>query len=203
MEAAMLSDDVRRQIEQRALEIIAAIEEREGKYAAEIVPDVVPQWHVVETLPGQEYRALQHLARRCIGVFMPKFDRDCSRKVNGVDLCAGRRLMFPGLLFVFVWDVETHWRRIKACPGVRSVLVDGAGCPVVVPDSEIDHIQALQYGLNPQPKTKRRRYRAGRGQADDEVEHVRISTYAALHGIERLADGERISALHRALGLAS
>ena len=50
------------------------------------------------------------------------------------------KLMFPGLVFVFVWDVLAHWRRIMACPGVQSIMVDGNEKPVIVPDDGDRHI---------------------------------------------------------------
>lgn len=202
----LLSHETVEQIKRRALQIAADIEARIGKYSAEIITDVTPQWHLIETLANQELKASEFLVDRHFGVFMPKFEADAIRMLDGINLCSGRRLIFPGHLFVFVWDIEAHWRRIRSCPGVLRVLVDRPEHPVVVPDSAIDFIQALQFGLSPAPKPKRKRYKARQKQQGNEPEacdYVRISTYSALHGIESLDDNGRNGLLHKALGLAS
>ncbi len=68
------------------------------------------------------------------------------------------RLIFPGRVFVFVWDVLAHWRRITACPGVSAIMCDGAERPIVVPDEQINRIQILQFELCVARPKRRRRY---------------------------------------------
>jgi len=197
----MLSAETREEIERRALEIIAVLRERDGPYEAEIIPAVDPQWHLVQTYAGQEEKAVAFLADRSIGVFMPKFSDDASLKVSGIELCTGRKLIFPGHLFVFVWDIEAHWRRIMACPGVWRVLMDRPEHPVVVPDTAISFIQALQFGLSPRPKGKRKSRRARFEAMAGGEDSVSIFTKSYWTDAHRLEPGERISLLHKALGL--
>ena len=60
-------------IERHALEVAAEYERKIGPFRAEIVPDATPAWHVVRTAPGRENTAAEHLERRCVGVFLPRF----------------------------------------------------------------------------------------------------------------------------------
>lgn len=185
-------------IERRAVEIADAIGAKRGKFYADIPKGATANWHIVRTLPGKEEKALQYLADRAIGAFLPTFVRgSIVRGRKGQDLTGTRRLIFPGLVFVFVWDVLEHWRRIHACPGVQSVVIDGSGQPVVVPDAEINRMQAMQYGYQ---LAKKGRKRYG-GRRDDGVEVVRISTWSALDDIAGLDSEGRIGALAKALGV--
>jgi transcription antitermination factor NusG len=167
----MLSTDLRRDIEKRAIEISTYIEEQSGKRYAEILPGVTALWHVVNVAPNQENRAVEFLAERGFGVFLPRFIegsvlevpeyKDGSihpHKITKVDL--GEKLIFPGRLFLFVWDVLAHWRRINVCPFVQRIMVDGGERPVIVADKDIDRIQALQFTMVPQEKAKRKRRKA-------------------------------------------
>ena len=147
-------------IEQHALDVAAEFERKVGPFRAEIVANTTPHWHIVRTAPGREDTAAKHLERRCVGLFLPRFVRG-SRLVSRnqlVDL--SDKLIFPGLVFVFVWDILAHWRRIKACPGVVSIMVDGAERPIVLKDEQIGRIQILQYELAVSRSKRRKRYRS-------------------------------------------
>lgn len=197
----MLRPETFQEIERRALKIVAALQERDGRYEAEIIPDTDPQWHLVETFAGQEEKAVNFLADRSIGVFMPKFADDSSLMFRGMELCSGRKLIFPGHLFVFVWDIQAHWRRIMACPGVWRILMDRPEHPVVVSDDAISFIQALQFGLSPRPRGKRKSRRSRYEVTEGGEESVSISTKSYWSDMGTLAPVERISLLHKALGL--
>ena len=67
------------------------------------------------------------------------------------------RLIFPGKVFVFVWDILHHWQRVMACPGVSSIMCD-AERPVVVPDEQMNKIQLLQFKLAISRSKRRKRY---------------------------------------------
>jgi hypothetical protein len=60
-------------IEQHALDIAAEFERKVGPFRAEIVPDATPAWYVIRTAPGRENTAAEHLERRCVGLFLPRF----------------------------------------------------------------------------------------------------------------------------------
>jgi transcription antitermination factor NusG len=196
-------------LERRALDIQAVIEAKAGPYKAEIVEGVSPLWHLVTTFPNEEERAADHLVERGFGVFVPRFihgtklrvpipveKRDRFHREAWETFDLSEKLIFPGRILVFVWDVLAHWRRIKACPGVGAVMVDGSERPVVVPDSEIATIQIMQFRLSDpsKPKTRRRQKRE-----HDQDDRLTLSTksYWAVDG------AHRNQLLDKALGLAS
>jgi transposase InsO family protein len=165
---------------------------------AQIVSDCTPRWHVVITRPGEEGIASGHLIGRRFGVYQPM-------ETKHYPACRGRAAycrnlpLFRGYLFVFVWDINAHVRRIMACPGVSRVLCDGSRA-AIVPDQLINDLQAREAGMTAIPRRSRRKKKHS---VEEPVEIVRIAPYSALHGIESLDDAGRISLLHRALGLAS
>jgi transcription antitermination factor NusG len=190
----MLSGEMLEQIKRRALEIQADIEAKEGKFSAEIMPECSPQWHLIETWPNREMKAVKFLVDRHFGVFLPTFESKLG----------ATRLIFPGHLFIFVWDIVKHWRRIRMCPGVGRVLMDQPEHPVVVPDKVIDFIQALQFGLSPSKLSKRQRMKRKYQQqicGDQDEETVILHCRSHWNDLEALAPAQRISLLHRALGL--
>jgi transcription antitermination factor NusG len=179
-------------IEARALEIAAALDRKDGPYYAQVIEDVVPRWHIVRTTPGQESKATGYLSDRGIGVFLPQFIAGSRLKLGNELIELGEKLIFPGRVFVFVWDVLAHWRRIMACPGVQSIMVNGSEKPVVVPDTEINRIQVMQYVLAYARPKRRKRYAS----AND---RIRIFT----RGYDQIDGTERNRVLDRLLGAAS
>ena len=157
-----------KEIERRALEISAYLDRRDGLYHAEIVPDCKPQWHLLNIAPGKEDIAIKHLSHRGFGIFLPQFMRGAVLELpiyrNG-RLCGtekidmSEKLIVPGRLFVFVWDILHHWRRIRACTGVQRVMLTGKGDPVVISEAEINRLQILQFSLFPTSKRKRKRHK--------------------------------------------
>lgn len=155
-------------IKRRALEIAADLDRKLGPYRAEIVPNVEPQWGMLRTAPGQENKAADYLEHRGIGVFVPQFQKGSRMNVRYTELDTGRlrtevvdlsdKLIFPGRVLVFCWDVMRHWGRIMRCPGVQAIMVDGREQPVVIPDKEIARIQVLQYVLAISRGKRRKRY---------------------------------------------
>jgi transcription antitermination factor NusG len=195
----MLTKEDKERIERRALEIAATIETKQGKFVAEHVPNCTPQWHLVETAPSNETKAAEFLMKRRFGVFLPMFEPD-------VQLKYGNRLIFPGHVFVFVWDVLLHWRRIKACPGVVRIMLDRPEHPVVLNDETMDFIQALQFGFSPRIGTANgRKSRKAKHQlqemTEDTFEKVLITTPSHWRDVEKLDGKTRNHLLHTALGL--
>lgn len=204
----MFSDETYEEIERRALEITAIIEAKRGPFTAELVPDCIAHWHVITTAPAAEAVAAKHLVDRGFGVYIPTFNR--TRIVRG-RLRDMHLSLFPGHIFLFVWDVLRHWRRIRACPGVRGIMTTDEH-PVVVDDSAIYQMQTIEFNgivsgmsVPAAPKGRRRR----RNKWSEHLEHEdgnfapTISTKSYWAGIGKLDDDERISVLHKALGLAS
>ena len=147
-------------IERHALEIAAEFDRKIGPFKAEIVPDATPAWHILRTAPGQEDKAARFLEARAFGVFLPRFVKGARLVLPREIVDLSDKLLFPGKLFVFVWDVLAHWRRITACPGVQSIMCDGSERPVVVPDMQMNRIQILQFELAVPRRKRRKRYRS-------------------------------------------
>jgi len=121
------------------------------------------------------------LAHRGIGVFLPRFIAGSRLKLGNELIDLGDKLLFPGRVFVFVWDVLAHWRRIMACPGVQAIMVNGSEKPVVVPDAEINHIQVMQYVLAYARPKRRKRYAS----ANDLITVSTRGYYNQIDGTER------------------
>lgn len=193
------------QIERRALEIAAVFEAKDGPYAAEILPECKPAWYMFRTVPGKENKAAKYLSARGFGVFVAKFDPGSilrakisldngKSRIDLIDL--SQKLIFPGRGFLFAWDILAHWRRVVGCPGVQRIVLDNACRPVIVPDTEVNRIQALQFSLTgQQSKRRRKRYRSD---SEDNAPRVEMcKSYWHVDGEER----NRV--LDQSLGLAS
>lgn len=178
---------------------IQRADERQGPFAAEIVPGCKPNWYAVLIAPSHELITAAHLAARRFGVYVPQFDE--KEFVRG-HARVRRANLLPGYDFVFVWDIERHWGRIRACPGVTGLLRTVDGDPAVVPDDFIDRMQVIEcasFASLMKPKRGRPGWR--RRRQCDEADVVTISTRSYLDGIETLAASERISLFRQALGL--
>lgn len=189
---------------------------------AEIVPDVTPNWHVIETLPNHERSVAAHLIARRFGMFVPETEEDIVRRGRKLHVT---RLMFTGYVFVFVWDIAAHAGRLTSIPGVARLMchpaVDGGfPKPVVVADSVINRIRAVENSKRPlpaitieglaySPKHKRRRWRKHR-RDQQKAELAKASEVIAVRpwdafqdAIATLDEGGRNQTLLVALGLSS
>jgi transcription antitermination factor NusG len=172
-----------------------------GGFVAQIVPGATPQWHALTVHPAQERIAAAHLSGRRFGVYLPCTTRDIVVKGHK------RRYdspMFPGYLFLFVWDFRSHWERVRACPGVSGYLaVNDAGAAAVIPDGFINRMQAKEAGMmiGSLPRRRRRRRNSPIVDANDEIVSVSCKRWTFDH--EELDRPEENHLLHKALGLAS
>jgi transcription antitermination factor NusG len=194
-----------------ALEKAAQNAERIGPKDAELVPDISGRWYILTTMPNHEGIAAGHLIARRFGVFHPQayvkyVTRGRKREVM--------RNLFPGYLFVFVWDIERHMRRLLSVPGVNG-LVTNQDRPIVVPDRIINRVRAVENSKQ-RPLTylddvivrRRRRKKYSQTVVRKEVtvepnEIVAVHAYDGWDNIGELAVEDRIGKLHAALGLAS
>lgn len=178
--------------------------ERSGPYYAEIVSGADPRWCIVQTVPGQDRIAMGHLVARGFGVYQPETTRRW--KARGKDH-KRRVALVPGYIFVFVWDVLKHARRINGCTGVVKI-VTVAEKFITVSDAEIGHMQIeeAREEFGPQlygdaaPKKKRRRRKHKSAVVERDV--LTISVRGVLRDIKSLDDANRIGAFRKALGLA-
>jgi transcription antitermination factor NusG len=201
-------------IERRALEIAAQFDVERRERNAEVFPDVTPHWHVVTVLPGKERAAADDLSERCFGIYLPESEHTEIRRGRKIEL---KRLMIPGYVFVFVWDVDRHIDRIRACDGVRGLLfMDGR--VVIVPDMLINRIRArenaerplkgLTTSSEPAKKAKRcwRKTRKVDGKAEGNGDEV-IGVHSYNPFLEELRKAasqsdEKLGAFHKALNAA-
>lgn len=173
--------------------------------AAEIVPGEGPKWYLLEVFETSQREIQKELSKRRFGIFIPE--------TEVVEVVRGRKItrrvmLFPGYIFVFVWDIDRHWSRIMGVPGVIQVMAsaDGTmtegqkiGCafgkPFVIPDDKIDDIRRLESGF------VRKRRRRGKRQHDDDV----MGVYPWSAFPDRILDLDsngRNQTLRKALGLS-
>lgn len=188
---------------------LAGERDKRGPLFAELVPEINPCWHLIETFAGAENLAAAHLAGRRFGIFLPMFkrtkkDRFGVRRTRIINL-------LPGYLFLFVWNLAKHQRRILSCPGVRSIHYV-AGEPYIVPDSLIDtlRIKETQYDedldaiITGNSKKKKRRWRKSReGHAPIQSAEITIGPYSVLDRIEELDAEGRISVFRQVIGIGA
>lgn len=180
---------------------------------AEMVQDVTPCWHVVETYAHCERDVATELSARRFGVYLPEEQETIIKRGREVDRVT---LMFPGYVFVFVWDVLSHRSRIEAIDGVSRLLLDVNGIPLFLTDEQVDKIRHCENCARPVvlqtfevlqdvvPK-KRKRKRKPKKQlvlVRDEVTAVRA--WSAFEDAIMTLDSEgRIGALRNLLGVSS
>ena len=162
------------------------------------------QWHVATVHPGHENIAAAHLAARRFGVYVPMID-DVAFLPQGKRRSSKR--MFPGYVFLFVWDVALHLGRIHACPGVARVLFSDPERPAVISDSDMEAIQAAEARSIAEAEglywRGKKRPRGKRREPLPESDLLKSSPRCYFSNIESLDDHGRVGVLHKALGLLS
>jgi hypothetical protein len=196
---------------------------RQGGIVSEIRPGARGEWIVVITMPGEESIASGHLIGRRFGVYQPREPHSHMRRGRMIERMI---TLFPNYLFVHVWDVNKNLGRVLACTGVKRVLLLGDR-PAIVPWALIDEIRAEENGKNPlriaidevsgqskskkKRKKKRKNKKAFRKQAIEQAEVLAakeeghpndvMATYSWGFTFAAMPEAERVSALHKALGL--
>ena len=207
----MLAKDPRfadiEKIEQAAMER----DRRDGPFRAEIRPDMKPAWYAVTVHPNHEQIARFQLVARGIGVLHPQFPVDYIYHGQ-----ARRRMrsLIPGYLFIFVWGIELHTRRILKCSGVSGIVKAESGGYCMIDDAEIDKIRRAENEEWPLVtveevivrRRRRKKYTQTLERRETPITQGEIvSCHAGSYWNEKteLAHVERIGNLKRALGLAS
>jgi transcriptional antiterminator RfaH len=131
-------------------------------------------------MPKREAVATQCLALPGFETYLPRL-REC-RVIRG-RLVEVSPPLFPGYIFIVV---VSRWYDAKWCPGVASLIMNGAG-PARVPDSVISEIQSRERGgliELPKPRGLRRgdRVRIVRGPFANH-----LALYAGQSAHERVA----------------
>lgn len=183
---------------------------------AQILPDVEPKWYLLEVYEPAQREVERELAKRRFGIFVPEAERTEVKRGRKIT----RKLaLFPGHIFVFVWDIGYHWSRITRLSGVARIVTskpdmlgktiyetdagfgrltpNAVSTAITIEQEMIDQIRALENGQRPIIK---RRTRGKRRQYDDDV----IATYpwsAYPERFKELDSQERNQSLRKALGL--
>lgn len=191
----------------KTLASVAGKVERQGPLDAEVVPGIEPGWYVVITQPGQDGIVGGHLIGRRFGIYQPRFPLTTIQRGRKVTRWHN---FFPGYLFVFVWGIHRHARRIQSIPGVSRLLYKaGTDIPAKVPFDLIDHIRAEENKENPIQYTEqvvRMRKRRKKRSLEKEEKTYQVdpdeivSTYSKSYWA-RTEVAERFDLLHKALGL--
>jgi transcription antitermination factor NusG len=103
---------------------------------SEAVDDPSGDWYLVNTFAGDDVRAMRWLARRRFGVFRPMQQRKTARSEG--DVVGVMEPVFPGHLFVYVWDIDKARSRILNCPGVMGLLCTVEGRPIRINQADKD-----------------------------------------------------------------
>lgn len=203
--SSAMSPEVWADLAKRALAISARLDAHQRTRFAEVYPDVTPHWHVVTVLPGQERTAAEELADRCFGVYLPESEHVEVRRGRKRDV---KKLMLPGYVPIFVWDVDRHMGRIRACDGVRGVLMF-SGRAAIVPDALIDRIRRAENFDRPlrmtvevikRRKRQSRKFLEERDVSDTDI--IGVHAYSPyLEELRSESEAERLSAFHKAMGL--
>lgn len=98
------------------------------------------RWHVVQTKPNAEARALANLRHQGFEVYLPRF-RKWRRHARKAQIVAAP--LFPGYLFVRLDAARERWRMVMSTFGV-SALVCRGGAPAPVPEGIVEAIMARE-----------------------------------------------------------
>ncbi|HZW12303.1 MAG TPA: transcription/translation regulatory transformer protein RfaH [Noviherbaspirillum sp.] len=131
-------------------------------------------WHVVQTKPKQEFRALEHLQNQGFTCCLPTLKTE--KIIRGkVDACI--EPLFSRYLFVRLSAANGNWSPIRSTRGVSKLVAFG-GRFATLPDACVEALQGVQQ-MSPQ-----RLFEPG--------ERVAITSgpFAGLEGIYQLPDGE-------------
>jgi len=97
-------------------------------------------WHVVQTQPKNERKALWHLQRQGFTVYLPCYLKRW-RHARKSELRAVP--LFPCYIFVAIDIAQTGWRAISSTIGVSSLVCAGER-PAIVPNEVIEDIKARE-----------------------------------------------------------
>lgn len=174
--------------------------------AAQIGDDVTAKWYVIE-VASRDVEA--ELVKRRFGIYVPEEDETIIRRGRKIDR---RVLMFPGYVFIFLWETDANWHRMVSIRGVTTVLG-------TLSDDQVDKIRYCENCARPVllqnfeveqdviPKKRRKRFRKAKRKivvVQDEVVSVRAGGWSRLEDAMMSLDSEgRNQALRNMLSVSS
>ncbi|WP_448031532.1 transcription termination/antitermination protein NusG [Bradyrhizobium liaoningense] len=120
-------------------EVLAALARpftRVDPRAAELSPGRQAKWYVVE-VRSRDVEA--ELIKRQFGIYVPECEETAISRGRKI---SRRIAMFPGYVFVFLWETDANWGRLCAVDGVAAVMG-------TLSDEEIDKIRAHENTKRP------------------------------------------------------
>lgn len=165
--------------------------------------DGQPKWYVIEVASRD---VEDELIKRRFGIYVPEEDETVVTRGRKID----RRVrMFPGYVFVFLWETDENWSRLAGIRGVIGILGS-------LSDEQIDKIRYCENCARPIvlesfeieqdviPKKRRKRWRKAKKQivvVRDEV--VAVRTWSVFEDSIMTLDSEgRNQALRQMLTLS-
>ena len=152
-----------------------------------------PFWCAARLMPKREAVATQCLTLAGFKIYLPRLRERRVVRGRGVEISPP---LFPGYIFIVV---VSRWYDAKWCPGVASLIMNGAG-PARVPDSVISEIQSRERGgliELPKPRGLRRgdRVRIVHGPFrerlalyDGQTAHARVAVLLQILGGQQRAE---------------
>jgi len=150
-----------------------------------------PRWHVVQSQPHAEAKAVMHLGRQGFETYLPRYlkRRRHARRIENVAVP-----LFPGYFFVAIDRTAQRWRSIQSTVGVARLVCNGDE-PAALADNVITTLK-MQEGANGLVQLDLRpRFTPG--------ERVRIvdGAFTACLGLyESMTDRDRVTVLLDLLG---
>lgn len=194
------------EIDRRAAQIIAKIQASHG--FAEIKPGRSPHWAAALALPGKERIAADEMRDRGFGVYVPESE---STEVKKGRTLTRRLPLLPGYVLFFGWALDTQIDRVRACEGIRDVVIRD-GHVFVIPDRMVNDLRIAENKERPLKElAKKKRKRGSRRTKLDEDPHQDeiVGTHAYSPIIEEQRKeaqkqhdvGAAVKAFHKAIGM--
>jgi transcription antitermination factor NusG len=180
--------------------------EKQGPLDAEIVPGIEAGWYILITQPGQGGIASSHLIGRRFGVYEPRFPTTTIERGRKVTRW---RNFVQGYIFVFVWGIDAHRRRILSVPGVQRLLCTfPSDTPFKVPDALIDKLRAqenlenpIQYSVAIKARKRRKKRRLDKQEKLVQAEAEDIVSVSSKSYWSTAVEAVHVNLLEKALGL--
>ncbi|BAL75985.1 transcription termination/antitermination protein NusG [Bradyrhizobium cosmicum] len=99
--------------------------------SAQLADGAAAKWYVVE-VRSRDVEA--ELIKRQFGIYVPECEETAISRGRKI---SRRIAMFPGYVFVFLWDTDANWARLCSIGGVTAVMG-------TLTDDEIDKIRARE-----------------------------------------------------------